>query len=830
MRNVSPQALERWSGLAAGLTCLVIVSAPGAVHAQLEVRPSQIVLQGNFARAQLIVGTAPPAEGELSPEDLTRLAEFESADATIAVIDPQGRVLAKGNGQTEIRVKAGGQEAVVPILVSAVTDPPQVSYSGHVAPVISKAGCNAGACHASQYGKGGFVLSVFGFDPDRDHSFMVRDRQGRRVDLIDPSRSLILLKPTQAIPHGGGKRLEAEAPDYQILSAWIQAGAPGPSVEAAMVVGLSVEPAQWRGPVGRSQQLAVTASYSDGSLRDVTHWTRFDTLDDGVAHVTADGLVTSVGTGQAPIMVRFEGQAALANFVVPTGLKVDVTEWLAGSKIDQLAGRTFAELGIPPSPLSDDATYFRRVWLDALGTLPDVEATTAFLESMEPDKRQKLVESILGLSPGGGSDVHADEYAAWWALKWSDLIRSSSDNLGEQGLWAMYNWIRESFRINKPFDAFARELVTAKGSVYSNGPANYFRIANNPADLGESTAQLFLGIRLQCAKCHHHPFEKYGQSDYYGFAAFFSRVGTKGSQEFGLFGGEQVVVVRPSGEVTHPRTGKVVPPTPLEAAPVDDPLDRRMALAAWMTSKDNKYFARNVVNRLMAYLLGRGLVDPVDDLRATNPPSNGPLLDYLADQFVASGYDVKRLMAEIMASRLYQLDSQPLPENAADGRFYSHFRVKRLAAEALLDAIDKATGAPTKFPNLPLGTRAIELPDSDYPSNYFLVTFGKPRRVSVCECERMPDENLAQALHTLNGDMLAQKIAGSGGRVARLVSSGARAEDVITELYLASLSRRPTGDELTASKELVAASPTPKEGYEDLFWALLNSKQFLFNH
>jgi len=396
-------------------------------------------------------------------------------------------------------------------------------------------------------------------------------------------------------------------------------------------------------------------------------------------------------------------------------------------------------------------------------------------------------------------------------------------------MWALHNWLQESFRTNKPFDRFVTELITAKGSIFSSGPANYFRIANNPADLAESTAQLFLGVRLQCAKCHHHPYERLSQSDYYGFAAYFARVASKNSAEFGIFGGETVVVVNPSGEVSHPRSGAIMKPTPLGGESVEHADDRRIALASWLTAADNASFARNIVNRYVAFLLGRGLVEPVDDLRSTNPPSNPALMDLLVAELRGSGFDVRRLMRFIMTSRLYQLDSQPTAGNAADERFSSHYRVKRLGAEALLDAIDEATGVRTKYPNLPLGTRAIELPDAAAANtNPFLVTFGKPKRASVCECERTPDENLAQALHTLNGDIVATKVADGAGRVAKLLAAGTPVPACVEELYLATLSRPPSPLEAADAAEIVAASPSPAEGLQDLLWALINSKHFLF--
>jgi hypothetical protein len=476
----------------------------------------------------------------------------------------------------------------------------------------------------------------------------------------------------------------------------------------------------------------------------------------------------------------------------------------------------------------DDATFLRRAYLDAIGTLPTPEEAVAFIDSADPMKRERLVDELLGLTGDPARDTHNDQYAALWTLKWSDLLRNTSEGGGSnQRMWAMHNWIKEQFRTNRPFDQFVRELITAKGSIFSNGPAVYFQINNNPPDLAESTAQLFLGTRLACAKCHHHPFEKYSQADYYSFAAFFSRVGVKSSQEFGLFGGETVVVVRNGGEVTHPKTGQVLKPRPFDGPEMDDSLDRRRPLGVWLTAKENKDFSRSIVNRYVEFLLGRGLVEPVDDMRATNPPTNPELLDRLAQQFVEADFNIKQVMRVIMTSRLYQLESQPTATNASDAKFYSHFHVKRLGAEPLLDAIDAVTGVQTKFKSLPAGTRAIELPDAEYP-DYFLNVFGKPRRVSVCECERMPDENLGQALHTLNGDFLMEKIASKSGRIAKEIEAKKTDDEMITDIYLRALSRRPTDSELATARQFVSETPNRTEIMEDLLWTIVNSKQFLF--
>jgi hypothetical protein len=810
------------------LSAWVAIGFAHATAAPFRVEPAALTLEGNFARAQL-VATAISPDGTASERsaDLTAEASYNSTNPQVVAVLLPGFLLAVADGEAAIQVSAGGETVEVPVKVTGVSAQPQIGFTSQVLAALNKAGCSAGSCHASQYGKGGFKLSVFSFAPNEDHAAITRDRQARRVDMLDPAKSLFLLKPTLAVPHGGGQRLTVGSVDYDLLKTWLAGGAPGPGAEEPQVKSLRVFPPRRVGQPGMTQQLRVLADYSDGKTRDVTCWSRFDSLDDSIVKVTSEGFFSAGGKGQTQVMVRFAGQAALSTVVVPFAENIDLAGWTENNFVDILAAKKLRELGIPPSPLCDDATFLRRAFLDAIGTLPSPHEAKAFLDSTDPDKRTKLVDRLLGLTGDPAQDIYGNQYAAYWTLKWADLLRCNSASIGEQGMWALHNWIGESLRQNKPFDQFVREIITAKGSVYSSGPANFFRVANNPQDRAEMASQLFLGVRLACAKCHHHPFEKYGQEDYYAFAAFFARVGVKGSQEFGLFGGEQVVLVSSGGEIGHPRTGQIMKPTPLEGQPVAEAPDRRQPLAQWLTSPDNPFFSRNIVNRYVAYLLGRGLVEPIDDMRATNPPSNGELLDALAAEFSKSCFDVKRLLRTIMTSRLYQLDAQPRPANANDHRFYSHYYVKRLSAETLLDAINAATGTTTKFKNMPLGSRAIELPDGDYP-DYFLKTFGKPRRVSVCECERSSEANLAQALHTLNGDTISQKIADASGRLQKLLQENKPFEENVTELYLATFSRRPSADELTTCKSFLDQSPDPKTFYEDLLWTLVNSKPFLY--
>ncbi len=788
--------------------------------------PPNVTLSGPFARAQLLVARRDKDESSLEREDVTVEAVFTSSDPLIVSANNTGQLLAHQTGEVTISVKWGDVTEQVPVTVEDY-DPANVEFTRDIRPILNKAGCASAACHASQYGKGGFKLSVFGFDPQADFEAMARQSGQRRVNIASPDLSLVLRKPSMQAAHGGGKRMDIDSVEYATLHAWVATGAPGPVNEPVQATKLTITPSRRLGVLGYQQQLRVEAHFSDDTVRDVTAVAQYDSMDEGVVEVNAEGRVVTMGMGQAAVMIRYEEQTGVSTFLVPFAQEVDLTSWKNNNYIDELAAAKFEELGLQPSEVCDDATFVRRAYLDAIGGLPTPEETVRFIDSVDPQKRIKLVDQLLGLTGDPDLDIYNDRYASFWTLKWSDLIRNNSNSVGEQGMWALHNWIKESFRTNKPFDQFVRELITAKGSIYSNGPANYFRINQNSSALTESTAQLFMGVRLECAKCHHHPFETYSQADYYGLAAFFARVTSKNSEEFGIFGRETVIMVRATGEVSHPRTRKRLPPTPLGGEPIEDPLDRRLPLADWLTSPTNRLFSRSIANRYMGYLMGRGLVEPIDDMRSTNPPSNSALLDALAEDFVSHGHDLKHLMRTIMTSRLYQLSSEPTAANASDRRFFSHYHVKRLPAEPLLDAIDLATQVTTKFQNLPMGTRAIDLPDAEYP-NYFLTTFAKPRRASVCECERVPDENLTQALHTLNGETLASKIADPKGRVATLMQGERSHEEIVRELFMATLCRWPTGDELALSNEFLAESPSPKECYEDLLWTLLNSKHFLF--
>jgi hypothetical protein len=839
--------------------CLLLSAFAGRGRADdtaSQVEPGSVTLSGPLDCVQLVV-TGRQQTGDV---DLTRAVSYDAADPQIATVDANGRVQPRGDGQTTIRVRKGDVLVDVPVSVSGIASPPPVRFAEQVIPVLTKAGCNSGACHASQYGKGEFKLSLFGFAPEEDHPQIVRHWNQRRISLIDPADSLVLKKPTLEVSHGGGKRFDVGDVAYEILLGWLTAGAPQPNKYDAHVVGMSVFPAERVCREGDTQQLRVVAEYDDGSSRDVTHLALFDSLGEGVAGVDENGFVTIGGAGQAAIMVRYQGQARVAMVLVPfdrgsTGFQpareesADAESSAGGTKggridnpsyrvdgftpnnfVDETIAAHWQRLGVVPSELCSDEEFIRRAFLDCIGTLPSPEKIEAFLGSTADDKREQLVDELLGLTGDPSRDVYTGEWSAYWALKWGDLLRNNRNTVGDGGMWALHNWVRQSLRENLPVDQFVREIITAQGSIYANGPANYFKIETKPEELAETTAQVFLGVRMQCARCHHHPFEVYSQQDFYGLAAFFTRVKTKGSPDFGALGQDTVVMLQDSGSIQHPRSRQVVPATPLLGEPVDqDVRDLRQPLADWITSPDNDLFARNIANRFWGYYLGLGLVEPIDDMRATNPASVPALLDALAEDFVASGYDLKHLMRTIMRSRVYQLSSVPRRENIALERLFVHYNVKRLPAEVLLDAIDDACGTQERFAGVPLGTRAIELPDSNFAS-YFLDTLGRPLRTIACECERTSQPNLAQVLHIANGDLIQKKLSDNNGRIAALAKENVPLEEAIRALYQATFSRTPTSAERDNAVTIVEGADNRRQGLEDLTWALLNSREFLFNH
>lgn len=793
-----------------------LAKPPAGSPKELVVHPAAVKLDGLRDEQRLIV-LGVWRDGR--KWDLTRSAKYTSANAKTATADARGLVSAAGDGSTTLAIEALGVKASVPVNVSRTTADIPVSFNREIEPILTKASCNGGSCHGSQFGKGGFRLSLFGYDPAFDHAQMVNSNEGRRIVLSDPERSILLAKPALVMEHGGGEKLKLHGRDYLRLKQWIEDGVPEPVASDAVVTKLEVYPRNRVMVPGEQQQLLVTAVWSDGRREDVTPTAQFDALSDAVAAVTPSGLVTAKGTGETHIMVRFGGQAEVAQVTLPFAKLTSFPEIQANNFIDEKLIAKWKDVGLTPSPLCTDADFLRRLYLDAIGTLPTPEEVTKFLADTSKDKRTKAIETVLA----------RPEFVDWWALKWGDLLRINRAALQEKGMWSFHNWVRGQIRDGKPVDEFVREIITAEGSTFTEGPTNFFK-QGKADEWTESTVQVFLGIRIGCAKCHHHPFEKWTQDDYYGMSAFFARLGTKNSTEFGLFGRETVIFLQSAGDARNPRTNKTVKPHPLDGPEMEDEFDRRKKLADWLTQPDNMLFSRNIANRFWGYLMGRGLVEPLDDMRATNPASNPELLDALAVDFAKHKFDLKHLLRTIFSSRAYQLDSDPTDGNRADtaNTHFAHYTVKRLTAEQLADALDAATGTREKYTGLPLGTRAIQLPDSDVKS-YLMDTFGRPSRQVLCECDRTTKPNIAQALHLLNGDFLNKKIGDPKGRVEKLASGNTPLPKAIDELFLATWSRSPTPDELAKAQGWVKSAPTVKEGLQDLLWVLVNGRDFLFN-
>ncbi|VTR97106.1 DUF1549 and DUF1553 domain-containing protein [Tuwongella immobilis] len=800
---------------------------PTTPPTKLQVFPAEITLDGPRAEQRLIV------LGEFAngvKRDLSEVVSVRLANPALAEFR-DGTLLPKQDGQTTVTIQFGGISQTLPMTVVRSQADLPVDFIREIEPILTKSGCNGGGCHGAALGRGGFRLSLFGFDPAFDHAQIVQSAEGRRIVLEDAERSILLAKPALQMEHGGGEKLKLNGRDYVRLRQWLEDGAPEPIALPAKEKGKPAEeltvkellpfPASRVMVPGETQQLAITAVWNDGRREDVTAVAQFDALNESVAAVTSMGRITAKSTGESAVMVRFGGQAAIVTVSLPFARLREYPQLPRNNFVDDRLIAKWRDLGLTPSPLANDETFLRRMYLDVLGRLPTPEEIRAFLADSSPEKRAKAIDAALD----------KPEFVDFWSLKWGDLLRINRDALTEKGMWSFHNWVRSQMRDGVTVDAFVRDIITAEGSTYTDGPANFYRTGRNPEEWAESVAQVFMGVRMQCAKCHHHPFEKWSQDDYYGLTAFFARLSTKNSTEFGIFGRESVIFIRDFGEVSHPRKKGFVAPRPLDGPAMDDDLDRRRKLADWLTTPENPFFARNLVNRFWGYLMGRGLVEPLDDMRQTNPACNPELLDALAADFARSGYQLKHILRTILNSRAYQLDSHTTPGNAADA-LNTHFaraHVKRLTAEQLADALDFATGTQEKYTGLPLGTKAVQLPDSRVQS-YIMDVFGRPARQVVCECERTTQPNIAQALHLMNGDFLNNKIARSTGRVESLAKARIPAPLAIQELYLVTLSRLPRPDEVAKAQGWIANAPTPREGLQDLLWALLNSKEFLFNH
>lgn len=705
-------------------------------------------------------------------------------------------------------------------------DTPQAApdFVRDVMPVLVKSGCAGGKCHGSFQGRGGFQLSLFGFDPPFDYEALTREARQRRIFVAAPADSLILRKATGRIPHGGGKRFQVDSEPYRILHDWVLRGSSQQPDFNLHVSRIEVEPAEMILAPEESRRLRVLAHWSDGVVRDVTDWAVYEARDESCAEPSADGLITAKRAGRTSITVSFFKKSAAVTVTVPYGhLAADEDQkpidFPTHNYIDDLISAEWQKVGLRPAPLADDYEFLRRVSLDLTGTLPTRKRIEEFIASTDPDKRAKVIDELLD----------SGEYVDYWAHHWADLLRVHRRYLGDKGMWSFWNWVRRAVRENWPVDRIAQELITARGDLFANGATAYYFIDEDPAQLAETTAQLFLGVRLSCAKCHHHPYEVWSQQDYYGLASFFTRIEVKDNGDGARYGGAKLL--RPLSRVNKSRRLKMAMDPTLLGKPVDleSTEDVRTELADWITSTDNPYFTRSFVNRFWAHLMGRGLVEPVDDLRATNPPSMPELFEALNADFTAHGNDVKHLLRTICNSRVYQLASRAQSQVDRDGMFYSHRRYSRLPAAVMLDAVSFATGKPESFQGLPAGTRAIELPDPAIPS-YFLEAFGRSVRSSPCECATSNDPDLAQALHLVNSDSINGKVTASGSRLDDLLK--AEMDDLarIEELFYVTRSRPPSAAERKIALALISGSDDRRTSFQDLLWALLNSTEFVFNH
>ncbi len=725
-----------------------------------------------------------------------------------------------------------GQSAFVRSARAADVAP--INFVNDVMPLLTKAGCNAGVCHAKAGGgQNGFELSLLGFEPREDYDHLVREGRGRRLFPAAPDQSLLLKKASGQVPHGGGVRLPLDSEAYTLLQNWIRQGTPFVGDSDPELQSIEVQPPRGKIPAKEQQQLKALAHYSDGTVRDVTPLALYESNDNAMAEVTERGLVSALDIpGKVSVMLRYQGKVAVYSASVPLGASVDEIPD-PNNFIDELVFANLKEVGIPPSPVCDDATFIRRVSLDIAGRLPTADEAREFLRSEDPSKREQLIDALL----------RSPDYADYFANKWTALLKNRRDDASDiTSNFAFHAWIRDSLLANVPYDQWVRELLAATGTVIGNPPVAWYKRVKEPKEQMEDVAQLFLGVRMQCAQCHHHPFERWSQDDYYELSAFFSQVGRKPTATRGE---DLIFHKRGLATAKNIKTGENVSPAALgdDVGKITADQDPRLQLANWMSSPENPFFAKALVNRYWKHFFNRGLVEPEDDIRDTNPPTNPELLQALEDHFLSSGFDLKELVRVITSSRAYQLSATPNDHNIADRQNYSRYYPKRLQAEVLLDAIDHLTGARTDFANLPLGTKAVALPDNSYNNaSPFLRVFGRPESSSVCECERVQSASLSQSLHLINASDIKSKLATAGGTAQRLAEDDRPLPDRIRELYLVAYSREPTPDELKTAEEYLAesrvdsngqpidANKAARENFQDLLWAQINTKEFLFNH
>jgi len=790
----------------------------------LLVQPSVVHITGPRGLQQVVV-TGKYADGSL--RDLTPFCEMSLEKSDAIEVGTGGLLKTKLDGELFLIVKVGGQSIKAPVKVADMDKPKPISFRNEVVAALNVGGCNSGPCHGTPSGKAGFKLSLRGFDPAADYLQLTRDMMGRRTDRNDPAQSLILQKALGRVPHEGGQRFLPSSIPAQTLSAWLKEGLQDDPAGLAAVKSIEIlpgsrvlqQPARW-------QQLSVQATFADGGVRDVTRLTVFTSSDPGVAEVSNTGLIEFHSSGEVAILCRY---LDILNPIRLTYLEPRPGfQWPnppANNYVDVHVFAKLKMLSIPPSDLCTDQEFIRRAYMDVCGILPTGGEVQTFLGDTAVNKRAKLVNTLL----------ERPEYADFWTLKWSDVLRSNRKTIQLKGTHVFQEWLRRHIENNTPVNEIVHELLTANGSTFANAPANYYRVAKDPTNLAETTAQLFFGIRMQCAKCHNHPFERWTQDDYYSMAAFFARVKHKPDptqpKANAQDPGSEIIFGDRAGEVVQPRTGKTMPPKFMGGAipAIPGNKDRREILADWLTGGDNPFFAKSVVNRIWYHLNGKGIVDPVDDFRDSNPSANDELLDSLAKDFVAHKFDAKHVIRVIMNSRTYQLSAQGNDLNKDDNKYFSHAVTKLLSAEQLLDALCAVTEVPEKFAGMPLGTRAVQLPDGEV-NHPFLKTFGQPARELACECEREGDSNLAQALQLINGPTVNEKLRNAQNRLGRLLDKKVPESELLNELYLTCVARPAASEETQVALSYVAKAPDKRKAWEDVLWALINSKEFLFRH
>lgn len=820
----------RRAGTLFGLWCGLTV-AGRAELIEIAVFPESVELT-NSTDMQALVVQANYADGRTL--DVTAAAQYVVERSDVASFK-EGALYPLDDGQTQLTVSFGRREVIVPVKVRDAQRIPPVSFRLDVMPVFMKAGCNRGSCHGSSRGQGGFRLSVFGFDPRGDHYRLTREFLGRRINLALPAESLILEKPLGEVSHGGGERFNKESHLYTTLLRWVEAGAPQDAAQVAVPVSLEIFPKEvllttFAGPLkgrqvasskqdaiattqaeARQQRLVVRATYADGTDRDVTAVSVFSSSNETTARVSERGIVTSGNRGESFVLARFDSfSVGVPVVVVPQNQPFQYPDVVQVNYIDTFIDRKLKKLHVVPAEICSDEVFLRRVYLDMIGQLPSAEEYRDFLAASHPKKREQLVDVLL----------QRPEFTDIWVMKWAELLQVHRIKGG------FFQWLTTQFNQNVPIGEMVRELLTAEGGFFRDPPVQYFRYADDPPKMAENVAQVFMGTRIQCARCHNHPFDRWTMDDYYGFAAFFSQVGSKRSWEDTR---EKIVFDQRSGEIHHPNDERVMAPKFLggEIPEIGD-RDRRAVLAQWLTSRDNPYFAVNLANLAWAHYFGRGLVEPVDDVRVSNPPSHPDLLDTLGEKLIAYDYDFRALIRDICSSRTYQLSTEGHGPERGEARDFARGSLRRLRAEVLHDCICQVTKSPSRLSGFPLGTRAVTLPVASM-TNHFLQTFGRATRETVCSCEVDIDPSLSQALHLINGETTWGKIE-KGKVIPRLMAAKNTPKEIIESLFIRCLTRRPTALEMAHLEAQLAAIEDPAEVLEEILWALLNSKEFLFNH